>query len=171
MLFEDATIVRAAVISDCRRYRYLLSRQWWPNSQDCVFIMLNPSTADASEDDATIRKCMGFARRWGYGSIKVLNLFAFRATSIPDMLAADDPVGPENDLWLSDIATFAGFKSEPTIVLAWGTHGIHRGRDQQVIAQLREKWPACLWCLGKSKHGHPKHPLYIPYAHPLERFA
>src|SRR3954454_15761859 len=88
-----------AVISACGRYRYLLSRQVGPGLRTATFIMLNPSTADATNDDPTIRRCIGFARQWGCGRLAVLNLFAVRATDPAEMKRADDPVGPENRDW------------------------------------------------------------------------
>ena len=90
----------AAVLSPCGAYRYLLTRRFGPGKKLATFVMLNPSTADAERDDATIRKCVGFARSWGCAGLQVVNLFAFRATDPTDLRMADDPVGPENDVWL-----------------------------------------------------------------------
>ena len=105
-----------AVISECGRYRYSLLREWNAGRPRLCIVMLNPSTADANKDDPTIRRCIGFARRDGYGSIVVVNVAAFRATKPKDMLMAADPVGPENDaaLW------FGAMQSEAVLV-AWGT--------------------------------------------------
>ncbi len=88
-----------AVISECGRYRYVLTRQVGPGTRTATFILLNPSTADANNDDPTIRRCIGFARQWGCGKLTVLNLFAVRATDPQWMKAASDPVGPENKAW------------------------------------------------------------------------
>src|SRR4051812_26865304 len=106
-----------AVISACGRYRYLLTRQVGPGPRAATFIMLNPSTADATKDDPTIRRCIGFARQWGCGRLSVLNLFAFRATDPAAMKRADDPVGPENKDWFERILTDAG---EGRVVCGWG---------------------------------------------------
>ena len=89
-----------AVLSECKKYRYMLRRVWDRTKPACLFIGLNPSTADATVDDPTIRRCVGFADSWGYGELVVGNLYAFRATKPKDMFNQDDPVGPFNDLWL-----------------------------------------------------------------------
>lgn len=153
----DLFIERDAAISDCGRYRWTLSRNWDPtmSSPWLGWIMLNPSTADATTDDPTIRKCMGFARRWGYGGISVTNLFALRATNPADMLAAADPVGPNFDHILIDQFTVC-----PVVIAAWGLDGGHRGRDRQVYDMLHRHGRR-LMCLGLTKDGHPRHPLYV----------
>ena len=113
---------------------------------------LNPSTADETQDDPTIRRCQGFARDWGYGGLVMANLFAFRATDPAVMKQAADPVGPDNDEHLLQLASTC-----PLVVAAWGTHGQHLGRDHQV----RELTPN-LHCLRLTKEGYPGHPLYLP---------
>ena len=141
-----------AVISACGRYRYRLWRRW-SDGPTCVFIMLNPSTADAESDDPTIRRCIGFAKREGCGGLVVANLFAFRATSPRDMMAADDPVGPENDnhlRWCADLAT-------GPVIAGWGAHGSFRGRDAAVRRMLDGK----AMHLGLTAAGQPRHPLYL----------
>lgn len=150
---------KAAEISPCGLYRYWLARQWVPGARRLPIIMLNPSTADANIDDPTIRRCMAFARREGFGGIHVFNLFAFRATSPADMRAAADPVGPQNDYWLTQ-ALEASAATGCAILAAWGAYGDHRGRANYVrgMAQLRG---ARLACLGTTKDGHPRHPLYV----------
>lgn len=122
------------------------------NDSYAVFIGLNPSTADEVEDDPTIRRCMDYAKRWGYGALCVVNLFAFRATIPDDMKAYASPVGPENDRWLMDVTRRAG-----VVVAGWGVHGAHRQRDRDVMRLLGGK----LSCLSKTKDGHPGHPLYL----------
>lgn len=117
-----------------------------------MFVGLNPSTADAEQDDPTIRRCIGFAKDWGYGALLMGNLFAFRATNPIDMAAADDPVGPDNNLWLTELAECADL-----IVVAWGAHTMASTRVQSVIETLGD-----VKCLGVTKHGHPRHPLYLP---------
>src|SRR5689334_19453129 len=109
-----------AVISACGRYRYVLTRQVGPGSRRATFVMLNPSTADATNDDPTIRRCIGFAREWGCGRLVVLNLFAFRATDPADLKRAIDPVGPENRDWFE--RTLRPPHDGP-LVCAWGVHG------------------------------------------------
>src|SRR6185369_17379869 len=99
-----------AVISKCGKYRYSLRREWIGGAGTVCFIMLNPSTADASVDDPTIRRCIGFAQRWGYQILEVVNLYAYRATRPRDMFAAADPVGPENEYYLCKAALGAGLR-------------------------------------------------------------
>lgn len=144
----------AAVISPCEKYRYLLSRHLDPAGKGaCLFIMLNPSTADATADDPTIRRCIGFARSWGYHRLSVVNLFAWRATDPAAMRAAADPVGPANDAWIRAEADKAD-----VVVCAWGKHGAHAGRGATVREMLAWRH---LHVLAKNKDGSPKHPLYV----------
>lgn len=142
---------RGADISSCGRYRYTLWRTWGPG-ETCMFVGLNPSTADATVDDPTIRRCIGFAQSWGYGGLMMTNLFAWRATDPRDMLAAEDPVGPGNDQILR-----CAHMSAAITVAAWGVHGAHQGRDTHVRAMFRH-----LYYLRLTKGGHPGHPLYLP---------
>ena len=150
-----------AQISDCGRYRYTLYRQWvedrkWHESEGwCLFIMLNPSTADGTKDDPTIRRCVSFAERWGHGGLVVCNLFALRATDPRELYKADDPVGPEND-W----RTLGQAASVRRIVCAWGVHGRLRGRDEHVLGLIRQAGLRPQH-LGLTKDGHPRHPLYV----------
>lgn len=160
-------IDRSAVISACWRYRYVLTRQVGPGTRTATFIMLNPSTADATTDDPTIRKCIGFARRWGCGQLTVLNLFAFRATDPAEMRRAEDPVGPENQAWLEN--TLAGIGDGP-VVCGWGVHGEYMDQDLTMLGWLaRLGIRPC--ALAITKDGHPKHPLYVSYSAELLPFA
>ena len=93
----DLPSKNAAAFSPDRRYRYTLRRQWDDALPYCLFVMLNPSTADATQDDPTIRRCIGFTKAWGFGGLLVGNLFALRSTDPAALYHADDPVGPEND--------------------------------------------------------------------------
>lgn len=155
-----------AVISLDERYRYVLTRTWDPSLPRLAWCMLNPSTADASLDDPTIRKCKGFARRVGHGGITVVNLFAFRTVS-PAVLKASsktvDIVGPENDTWIRRVFS----EGTKTIVCGWGGNvpNIHRaGRIRQIAAEVG----AILYCFGISeRNGAPRHPLYTPYETPM----
>jgi hypothetical protein len=133
-------------------YRYELWRSWMGGNGYAMFIGLNPSTADETEDDPTIRRCAAFAKAWGYSSLCMANLFAFRATQPEAMKVVLDPVGPDNDDHLQRCAEKAG-----VVVAAWGTHGVHRGRN----AQVRKMLPV-LHALRLTKDGHPGHPLYLP---------
>lgn len=144
-----------ATISECGLYRYRLTREWDPFGKSVNFIMLNPSTADANQDDPTIRRCIGFAQKWNYGKIVVTNLFALRATD-PKELRNDsiDPVGSENNSHIEREATSADL-----IVAAWGNHGGFKDRHSSVYTILSA---FDIRCLGITKTGHPKHPLYVP---------
>lgn len=133
------------------KYRYELRRQWSPELPTVAFIGLNPSTADAMQDDPTIRRCVGYAKAWGYGQLIMLNLFAYRATDPLAMKSADDPIGPENDETLRRVAAQAA-----VVVAAWGNHGSHLGRG----AAVRNLVP--LHYLRLTKSGQPAHPLYLP---------
>jgi hypothetical protein len=143
---------RQTIFSPCRRYRYTLWREYdMFNPSYVMFIGLNPSTADEVQDDPTIRRCIGYAKDWGYGALCMMNLFAFRATDPRVMKSAKDPVGPENDAWLARCARDAGL-----VVAAWGAHGSYRDRDEEVLKLIDN-----VMCLGKTKEGYPRHPLYL----------
>jgi hypothetical protein len=159
---RDLLMARGAVISDCGLYRYRLSRIWNEARYSLAFVMLNPSIADADIDDPTIRRCMGFARREGYGGIEVANLYAFRATSPDDLWRARDPYGPENDDHLRNVALASAAYGTP-LICAWGAYG---GRNNRPIV-LMQNAGAELMCLGKTKDGHPRHPLYVRGDQPL----
>lgn len=152
-------VSKGAFFSPCRTWRYLLWREWRvaENSdpqRDVAFIGLNPSTADENADDPTIRRCIGFAKAWGYDGILMLNLFAFRATDPADMKRAVDPVGPENDAKILESVGAAAI-----VVAAWGQHGAYRSRAFDVRKKLLKDFD--VKCLGKTNNGHPRHPLYV----------
>ena len=140
-----------AYISACKRYRYSLWRQWAEGSS-VMFVGLNPSTADATIDDPTIRRCIGFARAWGYGGLIMTNLFAWRDTSPRNMMAAYDPIGLDNDRVLQESQCKAALT-----VAAWGAHGAYLGRGS-FVRQLLPR----MHYLRLTKNGHPGHPLYLP---------
>lgn len=127
----------------------------------CVFVMLNPSTADGNEDDPTIRRCVNFAKQWGFDRLEVVNLFAYRATDPKQMLAVSpdiDPVGFENQAAVREALDHAGL-----IVCAWGAHGGHLGQDETMLGWIEaDNWcDAPVVALGLTKDGHPRHPLYL----------
>jgi hypothetical protein len=132
-------------------YRYTLWREWIGGEGYAMFVGLNPSTADEKADDATIRRCVAFAKSWGYEALCMTNLFAYRTVSPEIMKAGPQPVGPENDRWLMEMATGAG-----VIVAAWGVDGGFKGRDAEVVQMLPS-----MHCLGLTKAGQPRHPLYL----------
>ena len=134
-------------------YRYSLTRVWDPMLPAITFVLLNPSTADANQLDPTLRRCVGFVKRDGYGGMVILNLYAFRTKDPKVMLAAADPVGPEND---SVLASVTG-----TVVAGWGTNA-----SPKRVAQARAFLPP-LQALGVTKDGHPRHPLYVRADTPL----
>ena len=144
--------LRSAGFSRCGRYRYWLRRIWDPALTHCVFIGLNPSTADATEDDPTLRRCISFARKWGYGSLLMVNLFSLRATDPSVLKLAADPVGPRTDLWLRRATA-----ETDTIVAAWGNGGLLMNRAMTVHQMLKNPY-----CLGLTALGMPRHPLYCP---------
>ena len=147
-----------AIYSDCERYRYSLTRIWDPDGRRVLFIMLNPSTATEVQNDPTVERCERRARALGFGAFQVTNIFAWRDTDPKAMRAAADPVGPQNDATIQ-----AGVDWADQIIAAWGTHGVHLGRGGQVEQLLRETRQN-VHHLSLTKHGHPKHPLYISYS-------
>lgn len=142
-----------ATFSDDDTYRYRLRRTWDTSKPTVVFVMLNPSTADATADDPTIRRCLGFAETWGYGALVVGNLFALRATDPADLRNHSNPVGPENDRHLREMCT-----DDRLVVGAWGANGSYQGRAREVLELL----DVDLHALDTTKAGHPVHPLYQP---------
>lgn len=152
----------SAIISDCGLYRYELRRKLGGYGPPCLFIMLNPSTADAEQDDPTIRRCMGFAKSFGCGELIVVNLFAYRATSPKAMMAANDPVGEKNKDYVMAAAdeTIDPLGGPGVIVCAWGQHGNHIDQGETVVGWL-EGEDYEMYCLGTTKDGSPKHPLYL----------
>ena len=155
MAKTDLFLERDAVTSECGQYRYLLRRSWDRSRMRALFVMLNPSTADAEVDDATIRSCARLCRSWGYGSFEVVNLFGWRATDPKELAKVDDPVGPRND----GIVDAAISRCDVTIC-AWGAHAMAEERVGTIISLIGGSRPAA-FCLGKTKSGAPKHPLYI----------
>jgi len=142
-----------ANFSRCRAFRYALWREWDASGPGLMLIGLNPSTADARNNDPTIRRCIGFARDWGFGRVHVLNLFAYRATYPDDLKAASDPVGPRNDLWLRKVA-----RRCDRVVACWGNDGAFMGRSARVRAMLGDR----LEIIRLNGSGEPAHPLYLP---------
>lgn len=148
----------SAVISKCGKYRYALTRVWDEIKPRVLFIMLNPSTADAEKDDPTIRRCMHFANDWGYGGLYVVNLFALRATNPEDLLKAPFVVGVENEKWVRRMSSLAHL-----VVCAWGNGSI----VEKLQKRLDHTWKPMSWVnktlhyLELSNDGTPKHPLYL----------
>ena len=144
-------------------YRWSLTR-WWGSGELMTFVGLNPSTATAVEDDATIRRCCGFARREAKAGIRMINLYALRSRDPSKLRAVVDPVGPRNEeAWRS------AFDEEGLIVCAWGGK-VLRGGEIRFLKRAKF-YRVELWCLGVTKDGQPKHPLYLPADAPLRRFG
>lgn len=179
-LFDDTATkytASGAMISGDGLYRYLLWREWrgvapkenwrWLGAKDgaghelgepksCLFVMLNPSTADGEQDDPTIRRCVAFAKRFKYDRLEVVNLFAYRATNPQDVLRMTgdgDPIGPRNQEIIERASADAGL-----IICAWGAHGSHIGQDETVRGWMGDRKVHALGC---TKEGHPRHPLYL----------
>lgn len=150
----------SARFSEDGQYRYSLLRDLGLLSsaldgapRTVTFVMLNPSTADATTDDPTIRRCLGFARTWGYGILQVVNLYAYRATNPRDLWKATDPVGPGNDNALTQ-----AFRRSDLNVAAWGAHA-RRDRVQEFLDRFVPRFE--FHALGVTLQYHPRHPLYV----------
>lgn len=152
------TVKRRAKIS--KYYRYALWREWNARKPQVLFVMFNPSTADHLQDDPTTKKCIRFAKKWGCGRVVVVNLFAFRTSSPKELKHCVAPIGPKNDRWIRKLS-----KQSDLIVVAWGNNGVFGDRDKRVAAMLaRPK------CLGLTKRGFPRHPLYVPFRRTAPHF-
>lgn len=150
-----------AIVSPCGQYRYRLERKLSPlfGHGAVLLLMLNPSTADASADDPTIRRCKGFAQAWGFERLLVGNLYAYRATNPKDLWRVPDPVGPDNDSHLRAMASEAD-----KIVCAWGRNA----KDERIEQVLRLLSDRQLYCIALTGEGKPAHPLYLPgVLHPV----
>lgn len=139
-----------------RRYRYALWRHWGQTSVPhyLMVIGLNPSTADETQDDPTVRRCIAYAKAWRFDALCMTNLFAFRATDPERMKLEPDPIGPDCDEWLVTVALRAG-----AVLAAWGVHGQHWLRAEAVMRTFDERLIR-MHALGVTKDGHPRHPLY-----------
>lgn len=150
-----------AIISECGQYRYWLARDIdMLRDGLCLFVMLNPSTADASEDDPTIRRCIGYAKAWGFGRLGVVNLFALRSTDPKALRQSPDPEGRENGRYL-----WGAVHDADRIICAWGNHGSLHQASQRFRYELRLRGPLIAertFALRVSKTGEPGHPLYLP---------
>ena len=148
----EIEVAASAVLSADGRYRYELTRRWGVGPL-VTFVMLNPSTADSTINDPTIRRCMGFARTWGFPGLAVVNLYAWRSPSPQDLWTAEDPVGAKNDDYLTRAAAQGG-----PLIAAWGNNA-KTDRVSHVLTlpgffEVAE-------ILGLTKQGQPRHPLYL----------
>jgi hypothetical protein len=165
-LTSDPPMIRSALVSRCGNYRYMLKRIWDRRAPQSMvnFVLLNPSTADGEVDDPTVRRCIGFARRWGFGGIIITNLFGLRSTDPAALRIAPDPIGPRNDESIADAVGCAALT-----VAAWGIHGHLLGRDRAVLALVRGLEPAIEY-FGATRCGAPLHPLYLRSSHSRQPF-
>lgn len=154
-------MIRDAWLSDCGTYRWTLERSWGEGPA-AWWVMLNPSTADALVDDPTIRRCVGFSQREGCGGLTVVNLFGLRTTRPVHLGEHADPIGPETPRLLRRAAAHAA--GGGLTVVAWGAHQITRWLSVHTLAQFSD---GSAFCLGKTKDGHPRHPLYVKADQPL----
>jgi len=170
MLYKTSTKYMAAVNDSTGQFRYSLIRKWG-KSQKLLFVLLNPSTATAEDDDPTIERCIDYAIKWGYSNLEVVNLFAYRLTDSNRLVDVEgDIIGSENDKYLKKALLRAD-----TVVLAWGEKGKIQNRGKQVLRiitkMLNNKE---VYCLRILKGGHPQHPLYVdsmakPIVYPIDR--
>ena len=143
--------IDGAIFSEDRKYRYLLWRTTGVGKGAVTFVGLNPSTADERVNDPTIRRCLGFARSWGYQKVYVANIFAYRTAYPTLLMKTAEPIGELNDNWI-----LSASKESSLVVVAWGNVGQWLGRAESVLKFINKPR-----CLGITKLGAPRHPLYV----------
>ncbi len=157
---EDVTSLQTC-FSACRVYRYCLHRTVSPSGTGAVtFIMLNPSTADERNDDPTIRRCMGFARDWGFRDLYVVNLSPYRSPSPRHLKAMGDE--PREVQATNCRFVLRALRTAQLTVAAWGVHGVLGARDRHMLQTIALDGRHQVHCLGTTRDGHPRHPLYLP---------
>lgn len=142
---------QGAILSECKNYRYILWRTWNRSLEKVFFIGLNPSTADAIQDDPTLRRCIGFARSWGFGGLWLGNLFSWRSKSPNDLKHVVDPIGPVTDDWLGQTHGMAKIS-----IAMWGNYGCLGQRGDIIHRRFLD-----LYCFGLTQLGQPRHALYL----------
>lgn len=151
----------SAIFSEDERHRYVLTRKFpghVTGSGHPLFLMLNPSTATHGVGDPTVTRCAGFAREWGYTAFTVANLFSLRSTDPSALKTTTDAEGDPHNLFSIGLAV----RDASIVICAWGVNGTLRGRDAAVKDYFAENgWSDKMYCLGVTKAGHPKHPLYL----------
>ncbi|MGD1895359.1 MAG: DUF1643 domain-containing protein [Phormidesmis sp.] len=155
---------RTANFDPAGDYRYQLGRRWRAHGPEVAFVMLNPSRADASQDDPTLLACIQFARRWNDASLSVVNLFGYRTPHPSELKKTKDPIGTENDAYV-----LRAVEQAEKVVLAWGNEGGLLGRDRAILTQL-VPFQHKLFYLQLNQSGHPRHPLYIRRTVSLQKF-
>jgi hypothetical protein len=148
-------MIKDAILDKDRKYRYMLKRQWGERNDNFInFVLLNPSTANETIDDPTIKACIKFAQNLNYDGFYVTNLFALRTKSPKVLKRNRNPIGEQNNKYIKKYA----HKSK-LVIVAWGNHGNLLNRDNEVLKILsRIQTPHCLTI---TQSGNPKHPLYI----------
>ena len=160
-------MIKDAEISPCGLYRYMLRRIWDEDENFLVFCLLNPSTADEKDDDPTIRKCIGFAKKNGFGGIIIINLFGIRSPNPKNIKIHSDPFGPDlSRNWIR--ATHQSYH----FVFGWGNMGLFKNAQMNMhkFFFFGQSPLYKIYCLGKNKNGTPKHPLYVPYTKEFEPY-
>jgi hypothetical protein len=161
--------MQTAISTTDERYRFNLTRAWTAGEGTVCWVMLNPSTADADQDDPTIRKCVGFSKAWGYKRLVVVNLFAWRSTDPKGLRSAPDPIGDGNDHYIREASATADL-----VVCAWGANAPKNGpwadRAFRVRLMLLGPQGRPIFHLGLTKGGQPSHPLMLPYSTPRVRW-
>lgn len=148
---------RSVEFSECRRYRYRLQIRW-DDGPACNFLMLNPSKADEIDNDPTVERCERRASSWGYGSLIVTNLFAWRSTDPAGLKQTDDPIGPDNDA-----AIIRAARESAIVICGWGEHG-KIGSRAVIVRDLLWNNNIQLHALNINTSGEPTHPLFLPYS-------
>jgi len=159
---------KSAYVSEDQKYRYWLARRWAAagSMPYILWVLLNPSTADAYNDDATVRKAAGFTDRWGYKVMMFVNLYAWRATNPRQLKRVADPIGVENDHWIQTYASAAA-----KVVCAWGQDPSADNIRARTVLALLNTQRSLLYCLGTNRTGHPCHPLMLSYHTPLVTYG
>jgi len=171
LLYTEPLLGAGAELSACKLHRYLLWRTWSPNKPPATFVMLNPSTAQASTDDHTVRKCIGFAQRWGFGGIRVVNLYSLRSTDWHMLIARPDRTGPANGQWLESAFELAAAQGQ-AVVVAWGAHRVpEKAARVAEVRSIARRHGVELLALGTTFDGDPCHPLMLSYSTPLEPWS
>ena len=167
------------LFSECRSYRWILKRELLSGKKSVVFIGLNPSIANSSENDKTLQRIINFCSQWDYKNIYIINLFALISKSSLQLSKSNDPIGGNNDLITLKTLQFWRENSDCDLWLGWGDKGQFRDRDRDVLALIRKfsnvkpkenNFSKSVLCLGLSKKGNPRHPLFMPNYSILKNF-
>lgn len=161
----------SAVLSICGAYRYLLTRTWDKRLAVCTWLMLNPSVADAETDDPTIRRCIGFAKHWAFGGIRVVNLYALRSPDSKVLGTAEYPIAEKSDPWKNDRYILAAIRQSTLAVAGFGNGSLWNPRRVLHVRDMVRTEGLQMKCLGLTASGQPVHPLYIPYARKLKLYV